>query len=108
MVCDVPNCPVIVAPGSRFCELHKRARTAKELGFGPDANGLNAARCARCRRAFRDPDFVERVAVSRTVRGKPIPAFRHVACEPPTAKLTRKQLRESAKPLIDATADGID
>lgn len=100
MVCDVPNCPVVVAAGSRFCELHKLARTAKELRLGPNKEGLGAASCATCGRRFKNGDYVLRESVNRKQRKTTIAAYRHVACEPSTPRLTRKQQRESEKPLL--------
>jgi hypothetical protein len=108
MVCDVADCVVIVEPGQRFCALHKLARTAKELGLGPDKNGLGAVSCVTCGRRFKDGDFVARETVNKKHRKTTIAAYRHVACEPTIHKPTRKQQRESPKPLLDATADRLD
>jgi hypothetical protein len=102
MVCDVPTCPVLVEPGSRFCALHKLARTAKELRLGPNKEGLGAASCVACGRRFKDTDFVLRETVNKKSRKTTIAAYRHVACEPTTSKLSRKQIREASKPLFDA------
>jgi hypothetical protein len=105
MVCDVPNCPVIVEPGHRFCGPHEKARTAKELRLGPGKDGLGAASCVACGRRFKNADYVARETVNKKSRTTTVAAYRHVRCEPTTAKPTRKQLRESAKPLLDAGAE---
>jgi len=102
LVCDVPNCPVERARGERFCRFHRFAVTAKSKGLGPDKDGAHAARCVRCRRAFRDDDFVNREAVARGGRRKNAMGYQHVFCVRTPPRPTRKQIRESAKPLLDA------
>lgn len=100
-VCDVANCPVAALAGSRFCGVHKIARTARELHLGPNKEGIGAHRCTRCRRAFKDLDFVERQSVPTKRNRKDSTGYRHVVCAPASPRPNRKAIRESVKPLFD-------
>jgi hypothetical protein len=100
MVCAVPSCPATAIAGAPFCGPHVNARTAKELGLGPDANGLGAARCGKCGRAFKDDDFVDRTPMQVKTRKGPSWKWLHVRCVPGSARPNRRAIRESDKPLF--------
>jgi len=105
MVCDVPNCPCEAERGSKFCGPHVYAVTAKQLRLGPDNEGRGAVRCGKCRRAFKDDDYVERAShVVKTRRG-PVTRWIHAFCVPGPVRPSRKAIRESDKPLLTATTE---
>jgi|SRR6266853_2554608 len=100
MVCSVPTCVAARVGQSPFCRQHEFARTAKELGLGPDKNGLGAQRCGKCRRAFKDDDYVDRLTVNAKSRAVTVAKHIHVACAPIASRPNKKAVRESAKPLF--------
>jgi hypothetical protein len=100
MVCSVSTCPAARVGQSPFCRQHEHARTAKELGLGPDANGLGAVRCGKCGRAFKDDDYVDRTSVSVKTRKGPVSKWLHAHCDPKVPRPSRRQVRESEKPLL--------
>jgi hypothetical protein len=103
MVCSVPNCPASRVGQSPFCQQHELARTAKELRLGPNSDGLCAVLCGKCRRAFKDDDFVERHPYTVKTRRGETSKWIHVHCDPKVPRPSRKTIRESAKPLLSET-----
>jgi hypothetical protein len=105
MVCAVPSCVADALRGTSFCGPHVNARTAKELRLGPDTSGHGAVRCGKCRRAFKDDDYVERQSyLVKTPRG-PVTKWLHVVCVPGPARPSKKAILESEKPLLTAASE---
>lgn len=101
-VCDIPNCPVLTVGRARYCQSHGLARTAKDLGINKnELTGNGGQSCVKCRRKFRETDFVLSKRVDTTKRRKKSQGWAHVACEPKTSKLSKKAIRESVTPLFD-------
>jgi hypothetical protein len=105
MVCSVSLCPAEALPGRTTCAIHEHARTAKELRLGPDSAGRGAVRCGKCRRAFKDDEFVERASHVVKKRGGWATKWLHVYCSPTVSRPSKKTIRESDKPLLTASAE---
>lgn len=102
--CEIPNCPALALRHQKTCKQHENARTAKDLHLAKDASGGGAKRCLGCCRAFVESDYVIATAERRVKlkKGGNQFGYRHVACEPPTPKLSKKAIKESVKPLLEA------
>lgn len=105
--CEVIDCPALAEVGRATCGPHKDARLAKALHIAKDSKGLGGKRCISCKRTFTETDWVWKTLKRRTTIKKAGDHFghEHVQCEPPTLKLSRKAIRESAKPLLEVSDD---
>jgi len=108
--CEVPDCPAIPEHGKALCALHRLARLAKALNIARQASGKGGQRCLTCRRYFKALDWVLREPVRRdekrkgkTMRPGDPYGYSHVQCEPPTARLSKRKIREEEKPLFPST-----
>ena len=102
-LCEVPNCITFAERQKKTCSYHANARTAKDLRLSEDAKGLGGETCLGCRRKFREDDYVIATAERRPnmKKGGKQLGYRHVACEPPSPRPSRKAIRESIKPLLE-------
>lgn len=107
--CEIPNCPALAARGRKTCDPHRDARTAEELRLAKDFTGKGGKHCQRCRRKFAKEDYVNRAPVARKNVGKHADQFGyvHVSCEPAAPRVSKKALRESEKPLLEAFTDDV-
>lgn len=97
--CEISDCPALVAGRAMKCPTHRLAVLAKRVCV--------RKRCVSCRRAIRETDWVFREMVpivNARKAGDPY-GWRHVACEPPSPRLSKKKIKESEKPLLLAIPD---
>jgi hypothetical protein len=89
------------------CGPHVGARLAKALNISQTATGRGGKRCIDCGRLFKAEDWVWKSLRPRSKVKKPGDAYghAHVCCEPPTPRLSKKAIRVSVKPLLEATDD---
>lgn len=100
-LCEIPNCPAFAQVGGKTCAPHENARTAKALKICKDREGHGGKSCLGCKRRFTETDYVIATAErKKTRKGGEQFGYRHVACEPPTPRLSKKAIRESVKPLF--------
>lgn len=102
-LCAVPDCPALAEGRKDTCRLHAIARTAEALSISKTSSGRGGKRCLLCRRVFKPSDYVLSQMLPRVKTGKsPGDAYgySHVACDPPTARLSKRKIRESEKPLL--------
>lgn len=94
-MCEVPTCPAVRDGRSKFCRQHRDATLA-------NAAGCHKRRCVACKRAIGKDDYVLKELQQKTGRFKPGEPYgwQHVACEPPSPKLSKRAIRESEKPLL--------
>lgn len=106
-VCEVPNCPAVAR--SKTCGPHIDARTAKDLKIAKDADGHGGKSCMACRRRFVESDYVLKQMKRRENirKGGEQFGYAHVACDPPSPRLSQKAIRESEKPLLEAYTDDV-
>lgn len=100
--CLIENCPAMVSGRNVTCEIHRHARLAKEIGVSQRSDGKGGARCLSCRRIFKEADWVEKEPTFVRGNKSSTHGYKHVSCEPPTARLSKRKMRESPKPLLDA------
>lgn len=106
--CAVPNCPALAAGTRKTCDPHRDAVLAKELHIAEDVAGRGGSRCLTCRRKFKRDDYVLKKSIAAPTRkDKERRGYKHVACEPPTARVSKKKQRESVKPLFEGADDVI-
>lgn len=99
-LCAVTNCPAYAAGGRKTCDPHRHAVLAKELHIAEDVEGRGGDRCVACRWKFKRDDYVlKKTIAAPTRKDKDNRGHKHVACEPPTARMSKKAQRESVKPL---------
>lgn len=98
-LCEVKHCPCEAVRHERTCKPHRLASTAKDLCLRV---GTGGDRCVACRRKFRAEDYVLRQMVEITRRRKPARGYQHALCEPASKTISRKKIRESVKPLLEA------
>lgn len=104
-VCEIPNCPAFAAPKKKACLQHATARIAKDLGISRSQAGNGGKRCLTCQRFFKPEDWVLKEMQVKTTKAKAgdLYGHRHVACEPPTPRISKRKIRESQKPLFEAS-----
>lgn len=101
--CEVPECPAFAEVGRETCGPHRDARLARELKIAKDAEGHGGKSCIKCKRLFRETDWVYRQMLRRANIRKTGEQFghAHVRCESPTPRLSKKAIKESPKPLLE-------
>lgn len=109
MPCEVPNCPAFAESRRKTCGPHRDARTAKDLKICKDSDGHGGKSCLSCRRRFAEDDYVFKTPKKRENVRKPGDQFgyAHVCCDPPSPRLSKKAIRESEKPLLEAYIDDV-
>lgn len=104
--CAVTNCPAFASGRRKTCDPHRDAVLAKELHIAQDVEGRGGNRCMTCRRKFKREDYVFRESWPHPSRKEPErKGHKHVACEPPTARLSKQKERDSVKPLLEVADD---
>lgn len=92
--CLVPDCLALAIDGGK-CALHQFASTAR-------AAGVVEQPCVTCNRKFQKADYVTQAPDEQVGKKKTLVVcrWRHVACEPPVKRLTKRDIAESVKPLF--------
>lgn len=106
-ICGVKECLAAIAASKKFCPIHLLARTAQELRLLPDATGMGGRSCDACKRKFKEDELVLREPQKRKNPGRTpgVPyAFVHMHCDPKSSRPSRKQIRDSEKPLLESLA----
>lgn len=104
-ICEIPGCPAFAVGKKATCLQHATARIAKALGISRSQAGKGGKRCLSCQRFFKPEDWVLKEMQVKTTKSKAgdLYGHRHVACDPPTPRISKKKIRESQKPLFEDT-----
>ena len=99
--CFAPNCTAMVRQHEAFCALHQLAMPAEWFGLG---GSKSPAKCGTCKRAIKTGELISRTPTNHKSRNNQTSIrYHHLFCEPPAAKApSRRQVRESVKPLFEA------
>lgn len=105
--CEVPDCPAFAELHRATCGPHKDAALAKALRIAKDKDGRGGKRCITCGRVFAETDWVWKKMRKRAHVKKAGDHYghEHVQCDPIVRKPSPKQIRESVKPLLEATQE---